>query len=57
MFTDGEFAYLAGQRLGRLASVQPDGTLQNNPVGFSYHAVERMAAGVAAGWVAEPVGA
>ncbi len=42
---------------GRLASVQPDGTLQNNPVGFSYHAVERMAAGVAAASVAEPVGA
>lgn len=38
MFTDGEFAYLAGQQLGRLATVRPDGTLQNNPVGFSYHA-------------------
>ena len=35
VFTDGELAYLRSQRLGRLATVAPDGTLQNNPVGFS----------------------
>jgi pyridoxamine 5'-phosphate oxidase family protein len=34
MFTDEELAYLDGQRIGRLATSQPDGTLQNNPVGF-----------------------
>ncbi len=39
IFTDGELAYLGSQRLGRLATVQPDGTLQNNPVGFYYNAV------------------
>jgi pyridoxamine 5'-phosphate oxidase family protein len=38
IFTDGELAYLDAQRLGRLATVQPDGTLQNNPVGFYYNA-------------------
>jgi pyridoxamine 5'-phosphate oxidase family protein len=32
-----EIEYLAGQRLGRLATVQPDGTLQNSPVGFHYN--------------------
>jgi pyridoxamine 5'-phosphate oxidase family protein len=37
MFTDGEIRYLASQRLGRLATAQPDGTLQNSPVGFSYN--------------------
>jgi pyridoxamine 5'-phosphate oxidase family protein len=37
IFTDGEVAYLDSQRLGRLATVQPDGTLQNNPVGFYYN--------------------
>ena len=36
--TDGEIAYLAAQQLGRLATVQPNGTLQNSPVGFSYNA-------------------
>lgn len=34
MFTDAEIDYLASQRLGRLATVTPDGTLQNSPVGF-----------------------
>jgi pyridoxamine 5'-phosphate oxidase family protein len=34
MFTDEELAYLDSQRIGRLATSQPDGTLQNNPVGF-----------------------
>jgi pyridoxamine 5'-phosphate oxidase family protein len=33
-FTQSELDYLAGQRLGRLATKRPDGTLQNNPVGF-----------------------
>jgi pyridoxamine 5'-phosphate oxidase family protein len=32
IFTDGELAYLAAQRLGRMATVQPDGTVQVNPV-------------------------
>jgi pyridoxamine 5'-phosphate oxidase family protein len=38
VFTDGELTYLRSQRLGRLATVAPDGTLQNNPVGFSVDA-------------------
>jgi pyridoxamine 5'-phosphate oxidase family protein len=33
-FTEAELAYLAGQRLGRLATVAPDGSPQNSPVGF-----------------------
>ena len=37
-FTQDEVDYLATQRLGRLATVQPDGTLQVSPVGFSYNA-------------------
>lgn len=37
-FTDTELAYLAAQRLGRLATAQPDGTLQVSPVGFRYNA-------------------
>jgi pyridoxamine 5'-phosphate oxidase family protein len=32
-----EIDYLATQPLGRLATVQPDGTLQNSPVGFRYN--------------------
>ena len=36
-FTDAEIAYLASQRLGRLATIQPGGTLQNSPVGFRYN--------------------
>jgi len=36
-FTERELAYLTEQRLGRLATVQRDGTVQNNPVGFSYN--------------------
>ena len=36
-FTELELAYLASQRLGRLATVAPDGAPQNNPVGFSYN--------------------
>jgi PPOX class F420-dependent enzyme/OxyR family protein len=37
MFTDVELDYLASQRLGRLATAQPNGTLQVNPVGFRYN--------------------
>ena len=32
-FTDTQLAYLATQRLGRLATVDPQGAPQNNPVG------------------------
>jgi pyridoxamine 5'-phosphate oxidase family protein len=35
LFTNEETAYLSTQRLGRLATVQKNGTLQANPVGFS----------------------
>jgi pyridoxamine 5'-phosphate oxidase family protein len=38
IFTPAELEYLASQPLGRLATVQPDGTLQVNPVGFAYNA-------------------
>lgn len=37
-FSETELAYLSGQRLGRLATLRPDGTLQNSPVGFRYNA-------------------
>lgn len=33
-FTEAELKYLASQRLGRLATVDPKGAPQNNPVGF-----------------------
>ena len=33
-FTATELEYLRSQRLGRLATLRPDGTLQNSPVGF-----------------------
>ncbi|MGH3906002.1 MAG: PPOX class F420-dependent oxidoreductase [Pseudonocardiaceae bacterium] len=36
-FTETELEYLATQRLGRLATVQPDGMPQVNPVGFHYN--------------------
>jgi len=36
-FTDAEIAYLASQRLGRLATIQPDGSPQVKPVGFRYN--------------------
>jgi pyridoxamine 5'-phosphate oxidase family protein len=38
IFSDAELTYLAAQRLGRLATVQPGGTLQVSPVGFTYNA-------------------
>lgn len=34
VFTETELAYLASQPLGRIASQQPNGTLQVSPVGF-----------------------
>jgi pyridoxamine 5'-phosphate oxidase family protein len=34
-FTRTELEYLRTQRLGRLATIDPSGTPQNNPVGFS----------------------
>jgi pyridoxamine 5'-phosphate oxidase family protein len=34
IFTETELAYLASQPLGRIASQQPNGTLQVSPVGF-----------------------
>jgi pyridoxamine 5'-phosphate oxidase family protein len=34
VFTDVELEYLRGQRLGRLATLDTRGTLQNSPVGF-----------------------
>ncbi len=37
-FTEAELAYLATQRLGRLATIAPDGTPQNKPVSFGYNA-------------------
>jgi pyridoxamine 5'-phosphate oxidase family protein len=36
-FTDPESAYLASQRLGRLATIGPDGSPQVKPVGFRYN--------------------
>jgi pyridoxamine 5'-phosphate oxidase family protein len=38
VFTDAELEYLRSQRLGRLATVAPDGSLQNSPVGFDVEA-------------------
>jgi pyridoxamine 5'-phosphate oxidase family protein len=35
--TATHLAYLATQRLGRLATVDPEGRPQNNPVGFRYN--------------------
>lgn len=37
IFTERELEYLREQRLGRLATVRPDGTVQNNPVGFGFN--------------------
>jgi pyridoxamine 5'-phosphate oxidase family protein len=36
-FTEAELDYLASQVVGRLATVQPDGTPQVNPVGFHHN--------------------
>jgi len=35
-FTNAQIKYLKSQRLGRLATLRSDGTLQNNPVGFAF---------------------
>ena len=40
IFTAAETAYLESQRLGRIATVQPDGTLQASPVGFEVNTDE-----------------
>ena len=48
-FTRAELDYLATQRLGRLATVSPDGQVQNNPVGFF---VERDGAAIVIGGAA-----
>jgi pyridoxamine 5'-phosphate oxidase family protein len=37
VFSETEIAYLASQRLGRLATLQPSGVLQVSPVGFAYN--------------------
>jgi pyridoxamine 5'-phosphate oxidase family protein len=37
-FTEAERSYLAGQRLGRLATIGPDGTPQARPLGFRLNA-------------------
>jgi pyridoxamine 5'-phosphate oxidase family protein len=37
-FTQEEIDYLKSQKLGRLATVQPNGTLQVSPVGFGLNA-------------------
>jgi pyridoxamine 5'-phosphate oxidase family protein len=37
-FTQAELDYLGTQRLGRLATVAPDGTVQVSPTGFFYNA-------------------
>ncbi len=37
-FSESELAYLADQPLGRIATAQPDGTLQASPVGFRHNA-------------------
>ena len=36
-FNDAETTYLASQRLGRLATIGPDGSPQVKPVGFRYN--------------------
>ena len=36
-FTEAEIGYLASQPLGRLATIQPDGSPQVKPVGFQYN--------------------
>jgi pyridoxamine 5'-phosphate oxidase family protein len=36
--TSAEIGYLQAQRLGRLATIQPDGSPQVKPVGFRYNA-------------------
>lgn len=40
-FTETEIAYLADQRLGRIATVAPDGYPHNRPVGVHYNSTEQ----------------
>lgn len=44
-FTDAQRAYLAGQRLGRMATVDPGGQPQANPVGFFLQADDTVLIG------------
>jgi pyridoxamine 5'-phosphate oxidase family protein len=37
IFTDGEVSYIASQRLGRIATIQPSGDPQVNPVSCYYN--------------------
>ncbi len=37
VFTESELAFIVAQPLGRIATSQPDGTLQVSPVGFTYN--------------------
>jgi len=37
IFTGAEIGYLASQRLGRLATIQPYGSPQVKPVGFRHN--------------------
>ncbi len=37
ILSEAELAYMASQRLGRLATVRPDGAPQNNPVAYSWN--------------------
>jgi pyridoxamine 5'-phosphate oxidase family protein len=43
--TENEIAYLKGQRLGRLATVDGSGAPQNNPVGFALDDAGRLLVG------------
>jgi len=36
-FKPHEIEFMEAADLARLATIQPDGTLQNNPVGFTYN--------------------
>lgn len=38
LFSEPELAFLSSQSVGRLATVQPNGTIQVNPVGFAFNA-------------------
>ncbi len=38
VFTPKEIEYITTQRLGRLATIDPQGRLQNSPTGFRYNA-------------------
>ena len=42
IFTKNEIEYLRGQKLARLATVQPGGQPQNSPVGFHYDAEQEV---------------